>query len=85
MSREQAKNALFDDTHKRLTVVTAERNKAIEHGMQLSQKVLAMNRIVCLAVNEQAHMEEESENLTRQLEEENKMLRSVLKISQDFS
>jgi hypothetical protein len=44
-----------------------------------------MNRIVRLAVEEQAHMEEESENLTREMEEENKMLRSILKISQEFS
>jgi len=30
-------------------------------------------------------MEQEAENLTRQLEEENKMLRSLLKISEDYS
>lgn len=35
----------------------SERDKAIEHGMQLGQKVLSMNRIVRLAVDEQAHLE----------------------------
>ena len=53
--------------------------------MQLGQKVLTMNRIVRLAVEEQAHLEEESELITKQLQEENQMLRSLLKISEDYS
>ena len=53
--------------------------------MVLSQKVLSMNKIIRLAVDEQAHLEEQADIITRQLEEENKMLRSLLKISKDFS
>ena len=76
---------MFEDTLKRLKEVTKERDNALEHSMQLGQKVLTMNRIVRLAVEEQAHLEEESELITKQLQEENQMLRSLLKISEDYS
>ena len=44
-----------------------------------------MNRIVRLAVDEQAHLEQESELVMSQLQEENTMLRTLLKISQEYS
>ena len=50
--REQQKNALFEDTKKRLDEVKEERDKAIQHGMDLGHKVNHMNRIVRLAVDE---------------------------------
>ena len=61
--------------------MTQERDKAIESGMELSDKVMTMNRIVRLAVDEQAHIEQQSELVLSQLEEENTMLRTLLKIS----
>lgn len=53
--------------------------------MRLSDKVLTMNNIVRLAVDEQVALEEETQILTRQLEEENKMLRSLLKIADEHA
>ena len=44
-----------------------------------------MNRIVWLAVDEQAHLEQEAELVVSQLQEENTMLRGLLKISQEYS
>ena len=44
-----------------------------------------MNRIVRLAVDEQAHIEQEHEKILQTMEEENQMLRSLLKISEDYS
>ena len=53
--------------------------------MQLREKVHAMNRVITLAVNEQTHQEQESQKLIDELEEENKMLRNLLRISDQYS
>ena len=52
LAKEQAKNALLLETEKRLAEVSADRDKAVENGMKLSDKVGAMSQIVQLALEE---------------------------------
>ena len=76
---------LLGETKERLVEVTKERDQALEQGMVLHEKCLSMNRVIQLAVQEQVHMENEAQALIAEVENENKMLRELLKISEDYS
>ena len=76
---------MLSETENILHEVKKDRDLAIEQGMQLREKVHAMNRVITLAVNEQTYQEQESQKLIDELEEENKMLRNLLRISDQYS
>ena len=65
--------------------MSKERDEALQNCHHLGEKVKNMSRIMRLAVDEQAHLEEQAELMMGQLEEENRMLRNLLKISEEHA
>lgn len=65
--------------------MTKERDQALEQGMALRERCLSMNKVILLAVQEQAHVENEAQALLEEVERENGMLRKMLQISEDYT
>ena len=53
--------------------------------MVLHDKCLSMNKVIMLAVEEQTHMETEAQAIIEEVENENKSLRQLLKINEEYS